>query len=213
MGKSRDSNGKAIEAKARQVARKQLEDARRAEAAEAAKWEDHDPSRKKKEARKQEKEAKQAAKSERKRENRVLAEQDAVATAAASRPKLTKGSKPKATRYQILLKQMEEEKLAKAAAKERQREKQRISIQHELLPNTNQEQQLSASSVEAAIEILGGAADSPAKPTSVSALYAQFEEEKLAQVKAEFPQLRLQQQKAKVRKMWERSKENPANYA
>jgi hypothetical protein len=214
MGKSRDSNGKAIEAKARTQARQELAAHLRAEAAEEAKWVDHDPSRKRKEVRKQERESKAVAKSERKRENRALAQMDEAATVAAVRPTQSKGSKPKVSRYQLLMRQMEEEKIAKAAAKERQRERQRIAVQPEVLPNMNQEQHLSASSVEAAIEILGGDAAALAKPAlSVGAAYTKFEQEKLAEIKAQFPQLRLQQQKAKVRKMWERSKENPANYA
>lgn len=69
-----------------------------------------------------------------------------------------------------------------------------------------------ASGLDAALQVLhvsGGA--SANKPVKAKALYAEYEERMLPEVKSEYPGLRLTQYKEKVWQLWKKSPENPAN--
>jgi len=72
---------------------------------------------------------------------------------------------------------------------------------------------VSASGVDAAIEALSledSRSNSPA-PMSMKAAYAQFEEEKLAELKADKPGLKMQQYRDLLSKLWTRDPRNPLN--
>lgn len=65
------------------------------------------------------------------------------------------------------------------------------------------------SGIEAALDSLNVTSTTPVK--SAKALYAEFEERMMPQVKEDYPGLRLSQYKEKIYAMWKKSPENPAN--
>jgi hypothetical protein len=81
--------------------------------------------------------------------------------------------------------------------------------------NVERMKEVADSGIDAALQNLnlsaGGATANSTISKNLKALYLEFEERTLPQVKAEYPGLRLSQYKEKVWALWKKAPENPAN--
>ena len=163
---------------------------------------------------------KAAAKADRK----AAADEQAAAEDAEMATPRTKGKgkgkdKPKLTQAEIAAKAM-----AAIKAKEKEAKEKKIAIEKsggneyigELKENDNKSKGVDASGIDDALDALSVATSSssgggPAKKVNMKALFAEFEERTMAELKLENPGLKLSQLKERAFNMWQKSPENPKN--
>mmetsp|Transcript_11321 Transcript_11321/g.18943 ORF Transcript_11321/g.18943 Transcript_11321/m.18943 type:complete len:217 (+) Transcript_11321:14-664(+) len=199
---------------AKAAAAKQDEEAKR-QAKEDSEWEDGT----KKCNKKQEADAERKARA---RDRKAAAqEQEAEENSSMSKAKGKKdkqGGKSKMTRAEIAAKVMrEQDEKAKADAKLKKQIEASGGNEYVGLiqENTNRDDGIDASGVDAAIGALDMASSSsPATPrgrVNLKAAYAAFEEREMPQIKQDHPGLKLSQYKELLWKAWQKSPENPQN--
>ncbi|XDV49389.1 hypothetical protein PO909_018652 [Leuciscus waleckii] len=207
--KFQGENSKSATARARKAEAKAVADAQKQKDLEDALWQDNDKHVMKKEQRKDDKEKKRLEALERKREKqRLLEEEDAMI-----KGKQTKEAPSKVTRAQI------EETLQKGQnVKETKetKEKEKSHLDMPLEENINrivlEEGTVEARTIEDAIAVLSTKEDLDRHPERrMKAAYAAFEEENMARLKMENPNMRLSQLKQQLKKEWTKSPDNPLN--
>lgn len=205
--KFQGENTKSAAARARKAEAKAVADAKRQQALEDAYWQDDDKHVARKEQRKEEKEKRRLELLERKKESqRLLEEEDAKLKAkqAKSIPP------PKVTRAQI------EETLKKDETQKGTVEKPKTHIEMPLEENVNrrvlEEGEVEARSIEDAIAALSVGKDLDRHPERrMKAAFTAYEEQNMARLKQENPNMRLSQLKQLLKKEWMKSPENPMN--
>ncbi|KAF4531493.1 hypothetical protein B566_EDAN004089 [Ephemera danica] len=199
-------NSKAAAAKARKQAAKDEEISKKQKQLDDEYWKDDDKSLAKKQARKEEQERKKQEQLQKKAESKVLLEEELSKIKIGGKQTIAK-----VTRAEI---EAEAEKRRLAAVAVVKKEPQ-THIEKPIEENVNRlkVEGLEARSVEEAISVLGDTeAEVDRHPERrLKAAYAAFETERLAQLKAEHPNMRLSQVKQLLWKEWLKSPRNPVN--
>ncbi|XP_066155568.1 coiled-coil domain-containing protein 124-like [Euwallacea fornicatus] len=199
-------NTKAVAARERKKAAKDIENQRREQALEDAKWRDDDKQVLKKQQKKEAEERKRQEQLQRKAEAKALLEQEM----SSGFVKTVKAPPPvKITRAQI---QAKKEEFPKKREVEKTTE---THLDAPLVENLNRLQidGEEARNIEEAIKILGGTIDDIDKHPEkrMKAAYTSYEETRLKELKLEYPSLKLSQLKQMIFKEWQKSPENPLN--
>uniref|UniRef100_A0A7E4VU73 Coiled-coil domain-containing protein n=1 Tax=Panagrellus redivivus TaxID=6233 RepID=A0A7E4VU73_PANRE len=217
MGKKLAENTKAVEARARKAAVKEVQQTAKAKAKEDAQWADDDKNLAKKAARKEEEERKRLEALRRKQENKEAYEEDMKKAASGkSVAKTTVKPNNKVTMAMLLAKRDADKKAKEEEAKRLAEAATKIEV-----PTAEIEENLNrvdldahtARTVDDAIKVLDKSQDSVDRHPEkrLKALYTAFETTRIAQLKAENPNLRLSQLKQMAFKEWQKSPENPLN--
>jgi len=214
--KFKGENTKATSAKERKAEKLKEEKLQKEKAIEDASWAETDKGVLKKNQRKEEREKKQQEALQKKEELKRLELEESMNLSQASTPQ----SATKVTQFNIRKQAEEAERRAAEGLTERSR---RLAAPVGLTENTNTlTEEVSISGLDAvtaqALDKLtagvGTASLSPA-PTpprvNMAAAFAQFSEEVMPSVRKEFPGAKLSTLKDKVRKLWQRSPQNPLN--
>ncbi|UVC54493.1 hypothetical protein MACJ_004043 [Theileria orientalis] len=211
MGKFTGVNSKAVEALERRKQQKELENLKREEERLNKLWQDDDKINKAKEERRLEQQRKQQEKLEKKAELRKLAEKEESELVSNKKP----GKKPvvpKVTRAECLRNQLLQ------SQKESVKQDDYVNLNEDELVNKNHEfinEQMSngnidiiaASGIDDVLSSLAIEADHK----SIKTTYMEFQERKMAELKEEYPNLKLSQYKDMIYKQWKKSPENPFN--
>eukprot|EP00413_Alexandrium_margalefii_P026365 CAMPEP_0204579270 /NCGR_PEP_ID=MMETSP0661-20131031/43394_1 /ASSEMBLY_ACC=CAM_ASM_000606 /TAXON_ID=109239 /ORGANISM="Alexandrium margalefi, Strain AMGDE01CS-322" /LENGTH=233 /DNA_ID=CAMNT_0051588267 /DNA_START=74 /DNA_END=776 /DNA_ORIENTATION=+ len=168
-------------------------------AAEDASWQEADKVLKSKEERASAKAAQADAKLAAKKERQELeaAEEATVSKLKGANKGSTKMTQAEIARRQALL------AMSKSAAKPKKSE---VVSAPKIEANTNREDVVEATGIDAALSALDTGSEKKGKVT-----YKEFEAQVLPQIQEENPGLKMSQAKEKAFKMWERSPDNPKN--
>lgn len=210
-------NSKAVAAKARKNEKASAEKAEKERAAEDAKWQDDGCGLAKKQNKKDEAEKKRLEALERKKERQLLEEEEMANIKSGkvndkSGKKTGGGPSSKLTRQQIMQNMMEQAK--KAAEEKTKKDKKDEEDDSDLIENVNRltVDGDEARNLDEAISILSGPEKAEKHPEKrMKAAYEDFEKERLPELKAENPNLRLSQLKQILRKEWLKHPSNPFN--
>lgn len=219
MPKKLSTNPKALEARERKEEKKRVEQSRKEEAEENARWAEDDPNVLKKLQRKAEQEKKRLEAAAKKLEKKTLYEEEMGKVGG----KPTSDATNKVTRSEITDRLDKERREKEEQLKQEKLAKERIAIQDLPEENVNliQVEGDEARTVDEAIQLLsnigvgsGSKSEEDRHPEKrMKAAYATFEEANLPRLKQENPTLRLSQLKQLLKKEWMKHPENPLNKA
>jgi len=214
--KFKGENTKATSAKERKAEKLKEERLQKEKAIEDASWAETDKGILKKNQRKEEKEKKQQEALQKKEELKRLEMEESLNLSKATTPQ----SATKVTQFNIRKQTEEERRQAAAAANDKSS---KLAAPLQLSENTNAlAEEVSISGLDAVTsatldrltEGISATSVSPAQTpgrVNMAAEFAKFSEQMMPQVKKEFPGAKLSTLKDKVRKLWQRSPQNPLN--
>jgi len=203
-------NSKAAVAKARKNEKETAEKERKAREIEDAKWKDDDKQLAKKQAKKEDQERKRLEALEKKKEAKQLLDQEEAEMKSQQIKK--SGQTQKLSRAQIREEAAKREAIARG--KVNQEVKTHLSTPLQENINRVKVEGVEARTVDEALNVLSikGTPEVDNHPEKrMKAAYEEFEEERLPQLKAENPTLRLSQLKQLLRKEWNKHPNNPLN--
>ncbi|AFZ81155.1 DUF1014 domain-containing protein [Theileria equi strain WA] len=221
MPKHSGVNSKAAEALQRRKEQKELIARKKEEEKLDKLWQDDDKLTKAKQERKLETQRKQQEKLQKKTELRNLLEQEEAQL--VSNKQCAKGNPiPKVTRAECLRNQLLQAQKAKEAAAKRE---DYVSVHDDLLrANTNHQimaekleleeqniELITASGIDDVLSALSLDSKDSRFDKSIKSTYLAFQERKMAELKTEYPNLKLSQYKDMIFKLWKKSPENPFN--